>query len=141
LFTPEQQRLAKQLGIEAAIVVLPQLERNVLAAVYRRAAVVLLPSEREGFGLPVVEALACGTFVVASDLPVLREVGGDAAGYAPVGDLIGWTEKIVELLRERELQTPAGTERTVAGLAQARKFSWTEYANKMVQLYREILHE
>ena len=51
-----------------------------LAALYRRAALVVLPSEREGFGLPVVEALACGTPIVASDLPVLREVGGDGSG-------------------------------------------------------------
>ena len=62
-----------------AIVVLPFVDRATLAAVYRRAALALLPSEREGFGLPLVEALACGTPVVASDIPVLREVGGDAA--------------------------------------------------------------
>lgn len=138
-FTAQQAQLAHQLDVNAAIVVLPQLERNVLAAVYRRAAVLLLPSEREGFGLPVVEALACGTPVVASDLPVLREVGGAAARYAAVGDVAVWTEKVVEVLRERELQTPARTERQAAGLAQASKFSWTEYANKMVELYRGIL--
>jgi glycosyltransferase involved in cell wall biosynthesis len=140
-FTAEQAQLANQLDVTAAIVVLPQLERNVLAAVYRRAAVVLLPSEREGFGLPVVEALACGTPVVASDLPVLREVGGDAAGYCQMGDFAGWTERVVESLRERELQTPAWAQRQTAGLAQAEKFSWTEYANKMVQLYQGILQE
>jgi glycosyltransferase involved in cell wall biosynthesis len=46
----------------------------------------VLPSRDEGFGLTVLEALAAGTPVVASDLPVLREVGGTAAAYAPVGD-------------------------------------------------------
>jgi glycosyltransferase involved in cell wall biosynthesis len=46
----------------------------------------VLPSRDEGFGLTVLEALAAGTPVVASDLPVLREVGGSAATYAPVGD-------------------------------------------------------
>ena len=63
-----------------------------LAAVYRRAALVLQPSEAEGFGLPVAEALACGTPVLASDLAVLREVGGEAAVYRAVGDVPAWSD-------------------------------------------------
>ena len=58
----------------------------------------LLPSEAEGFGLPVVEALACGTRVLASDLPVLREVGGDAVNYAAVGSLPVWRDEAIRLL-------------------------------------------
>ena len=68
---------------------LPFLDRATLAAVYRRSALVLLPSEREGFGLPVLEALACGTPVVASDIDALREVGGDAVRYCPAEDVGG----------------------------------------------------
>ena len=68
------------LGLGHNIRVLPFVDRPVLAALYRRASLVLLPSEREGFGLPLVEAMACGISVVASDLPVLREVGGDDGG-------------------------------------------------------------
>ena len=80
-FTAEQRALVARARPRRVIVVLPFLDRSTLAAVYRRSALVLLPSEREGFGLPVLEALACGTPVVASDIEALREVGGDAATY------------------------------------------------------------
>ena len=51
----------------------------------------LVTSDSEGFGFPVIEAMACGAIVLASDLPVLKEVGEDAALYAPVGDVPAWT--------------------------------------------------
>lgn len=139
--TSEQLKLAEQLGINGAVVVLPQLERDVLAAIYRRAAVLLQPSEREGFGLPVVEALACGTTVIASDLPVLREVGGDAAAYCPVGDISSWTETLTGMLVEKSLSPQQWNERRQAGIAQAAKFSWAEYASQTASVYREVLHE
>ena len=77
--TAAQTRLAYDPDIADAIVVLPFLKRATLAAVYRRAALDLLPSEAEGFGLPLAEALACGVPLLASDISVLREVGGTAA--------------------------------------------------------------
>ena len=138
-FTYEQRRLAEQLDIAGSIVVLPHLDRDVLAAVYRRAAVVVLPSEREGFGLPVVEALACGAAVVASDLPVLHEVGGAAALYCAVGDLKAWTQSITRLLIERGCEPQQWSARRAAGIAQASKFSWAEYAGKMMAVYEQLL--
>lgn len=62
------------------------LEDDVLAGVVAGAAALVLPSRDEGFGIPVIEALAAGTPVVASDLPVLREVGGDVTTFAEPGD-------------------------------------------------------
>lgn len=138
-FTAEQTKLAEQLDIASAIVVLPQLERDVLAAIYRRAQLLLQPSEREGFGLPVVEALACGTPVVASDLPVLREVGGEAAVYCPVGDLPAWTASTAQLLVERQQAAGHWRARRAAAIAQAAKFSWAEYARQMLDQYRQLL--
>ena len=138
-FTSAQMELAKQFNLENAIVVLPHLTREVLAAIYRRADLVLQPSDAEGFGLPVIEAMACGTPVVASDLPVLREVGGDAAVYARVADAPSWIESISGLLSERDHRPEEWNKRRAAAITQAVKFSWAEYTNNMVDLYREIL--
>ena len=89
-FTAAQQAQVRELGLGDAIVVLPIIDRATLAAVYRRSALLLMPSEREGFGLPVLEALACGIPVIASDVEALREVGGFAATYCPVEDVAAW---------------------------------------------------
>lgn len=138
-FTAEQAELADKLKLRESILVLPHIERDVLAAIYRRAALVLQPSEREGFGLPVVEAMACGTPVVASDLPVLREVAGEAATYCPVADVDSWSHTVSALVTERNEQTEKWAERQTRSIAQAARFSWTEYGRRMVGVYQEVL--
>jgi glycosyltransferase involved in cell wall biosynthesis len=141
-FTPAQDALADELKLSDAVVVLPYLEPELLAAVYRRAALVLQPSEREGFGLPVVEALACATPVVASDLPVLREVGGDdAVAYCPVGDVSAWAAAAARLLRERAQNPQTFAARRAAAAARAARFTRHEHAARTVALYREVLKE
>ena len=129
----------KNLGVADALVTLPFFrleERAVLAAVYRRAALVLQPSEAEGLGLPVIEALACGTLVLASDIPALREVGAGAAVYCPVGDIPAWTRAALNLLDDRLGQTPAYHARRAAGLARARLFQWPHHAGNSRHLPR-----
>lgn len=134
-FTAEQRAHARNLGVFDAIAVLPFVDRVTLSAVYRRAAVALLPSEREGFGLPVVEALACGTPVVATDIAVLREVGADAVSYAPLADVPRWSDVILRLLDERETRPDAWAARRARGLARAAEFSWFRYADDVADLY------
>jgi glycosyltransferase involved in cell wall biosynthesis len=135
--TGAQHDLAAALGLETAITEVPALEVDRLAALYRRASVVLVPSEREGFGLPVIEALACGTPVVATDLPVLREVGGTAARYAPFGATGAWRNTIVEILQD-DRDTVAGERRGRAASLQAGKFSWDRHGEAMAGLYRRL---
>jgi glycosyltransferase involved in cell wall biosynthesis len=130
---PEHRRMASALGIENRIVIMPFLERKVLASVYRRAAVVLLPSNAEGFALPIVEAMACGRPVVASDLPVLREVGGDAVLYCPVGDVSAWTQTACAILERHD-----DRERVGVRTARAARFSWDTYSDKTVEVYRAV---
>jgi glycosyltransferase involved in cell wall biosynthesis len=132
--TREQQRLAGRLNVTDALVQLPFLDRPQLAALYRRASVVVLPSDREGFGLPVVEAMACGTPVIASDIPALREVGGTAAVYAPPGDVNRWVDALTQV--QHEQADPAARERRRAAcLSAAAQFDWRKYAAQMAALY------
>lgn len=138
-FTAAQSALVERLRLNDAIISLPFLNRATLAAVYRRATVLLQPSEGEGFGLPVIEAMACGTPVIASDLAVMREVGGEAALYCPVADVERWSETVSGFLRSRMNDQTFAAARRDAGLEQAAKFSWAEYAGKMVALYKEVL--
>jgi glycosyltransferase involved in cell wall biosynthesis len=138
-FTPAQLKIVRRLNLDDAIIVLPHLSRDVLAAVYRQATLVLQPSDEEGFGLPVIEAMACGTPVVASDLPVLREVGGRAASYAPVADVSAWTELISRLLHERDRQPEAWLARRAAGKERGARFSWMKYTENMIGVYQEVL--
>jgi glycosyltransferase involved in cell wall biosynthesis len=137
-FTADQRRLARELDIEDAIVVLPFLDRSTLAAVYRRSALVLLPSEREGFGLPVLEALACGTPIVASDIDALREVGGAAVEYCAPEDIEAWTRAVARLLAERCMNPAGWRARRSAGIERAATFSWSHYTAEVVALYHRL---
>ncbi len=137
-FTATQDAMVRQLGIGSSIVVLPYLDRAVLAAIYRRAALVLQPSESEGFGLPLAEALACGTPVVASDLPVLREVGGQSATYCPLASVNIWSQTVMKLLCEREDRPDLWAMRQLAGINRASQFNWKNYASQMLKIYRNL---
>jgi len=136
-FTGAQRALVRDLGLDDEIVVLPFLDRSTLAAVYRRSALVLLPSEREGFGLPLLEALACGTPIVASDIEPLREVGADAVEYCDPEDVNAWTDAVLRLLSESADRTRLEARR-VAGIARAASFSWSRYAADIASLYTRI---
>jgi glycosyltransferase involved in cell wall biosynthesis len=127
---PQLAEQIEQLGIGPAVSQLRGLSRVQLAELYRRAAVVLVPSEAEGFGLPVIEALACGAPVVASDIPTLREAGGDAALYRPVADVPAWADAVARLLRD-----PASAPPRELRLAHAARFSWREHARVIAKAY------
>jgi glycosyltransferase involved in cell wall biosynthesis len=133
-WTAEQRAQMEQRGLEANVTQLRGLSRHALAALYRRAKLVLQPSEAEGFGLPVIEALACGTVVVASDLGVLREVGGPAVVYCPVGDVAAWTDAVRALLRQ-PASAPAREER----LRRAQQYSWAAHVRTIAETYLNLL--
>jgi glycosyltransferase involved in cell wall biosynthesis len=138
--TPAQSVTARSLGVEGAIDSLPFIGTDVLAAVYRGAGLLILPSEEEGFGFPVLEAMACGTPVIASDLPVLREVGGNAAEFRAFGDVAAWSDAVLRLLDERDGDGEAWRGRVGKGIRHAQGFTWREYARKMVNVYQRMLN-
>jgi glycosyltransferase involved in cell wall biosynthesis len=137
-FTPSQQTLLDGLELRKAVTVIPHLKPRSLAAFYRRAAVALLPSDREGFGLPVTEAMACGASVIVSDLPVLRETGGDAAVYCEPGNPLNWVPAAITLLREKTQQGDAWRQRVARSLKQASRFTSAEYVRRMAELYSQL---
>lgn len=138
-FTREQQRMITGLGLARSIVTVPTVPVRILAALYRRAAMLAIPSESEGFGLPVAEAMACGTPVLASDIAPLREVGADAAIYCAVGDARAWAIAIGAMLRERSENPASWERRRQSGIDRARQFTWREYADRMTAIYRETV--
>ena len=105
------------------------VEPERLADLYRGAACLVQPSRFEGFGLPVLEAMACGTPVVCVPEPALEEVAGDAAVFVEEGEL---ADGIRRAIGERERLSAAGLER-------ARAFSWQATAERTLAVYREIL--
>jgi glycosyltransferase involved in cell wall biosynthesis len=136
--TAAQQRVLRESGMEDRLTTVSGVDEAMLAALYRRAAIVLQPSAREGFGLPVIEALASGTPVVASDLSVLREVGGAAVEFCTVGDVEGWRQRVAALLRERGESPLAWTARRERGREHACRFTWERFAADVAQVYRDV---
>jgi glycosyltransferase involved in cell wall biosynthesis len=131
--TPSQRAQVERLGIRDALLQPDRLDRATLAGLYRRAEAVLLPSEAEGFGMPLVEALACGARVFASDLPVLREVGGEAVLYCPPGDVEAWARQILGRIFPAE-PFPSPQLR----LAQAARFTWGRHADIIAGAYLRL---
>jgi glycosyltransferase involved in cell wall biosynthesis len=136
--TPDQQQMLRHSGMSERTTMVSDVDETTLAALYRRATILLQPSEREGFGLPVIEALASGTPVVASDLPVLREVGGSAVEYCPVGAVDAWCRTVAALVQEcRDMPVRWGARRET-GRRQARSFTWQRFACDVSEVYRRV---
>jgi glycosyltransferase involved in cell wall biosynthesis len=132
-WTPQMQKLIQSLGIGKSIIRLQGLERSELAELYRQATITLVTSESEGFGLPVIEALACGSPVVASDIPVLREVGGNAVTFCSLTNIDDWVKAIAN-----HLQSPSKQPLPEERLAQASKYSWTAHAKIISDAYTTL---
>jgi glycosyltransferase involved in cell wall biosynthesis len=105
------------------------VSKQALVELYRGAAALVLPSRYEGFGLPVVEAMASGTPVVAAPDEALKEVADDAAVFVEPGKL---ADGVRQALADRDALV-------AAGLRRAAEFSWEEAARRTLRVYREVL--
>jgi glycosyltransferase involved in cell wall biosynthesis len=127
--------LADGLGIGGRVRLLGRLPDDDLAVVLSRAAVLVAPSRAEGFGLPVLEAMAAGVPVVSSDAPALAEVGGGATVTVPVGDSAALADALAQVVGSPQDRARLST----AGRRRAADFSWAATARRLWELYAGLL--
>ncbi len=133
--TPEQDDLARRLGIDGRIRMLPKLDAAEVAFAYNASHLLLWPSLFEGFGLCVLEAMACGIPVVCSDGGSLPEVAGSAALIHDPRDVDGLAESC-----QRIVGDPACREALrAAGFEQSKRFSWDRTAAEYLAEYRALV--
>jgi len=125
--------LARQLHVGDRVIWLPHVPQADVAALIQNAGALMQPSVYEGFGLPVLEAMACGCAVVATDIPPFREIAGGAALLVPPDDVGALTAAV------RDVVTSPDRRRALveSGLARARQFSWDRCARETLDVYRE----
>lgn len=121
-----------RLGLEHRVDLLGHVTQAQLTAYYRGALCFVLPSLYEGFGLPVVEAMASGTPVVSTAVSAIPEVADGAAILVPPKDPAALAEGVQRAIGDRERLVAAGLER-------ARQFSWAEVCRRTLAVYRELL--
>ena len=128
-------RLIRDYRLENQVIRSGILDLEALVAFYNLASIYIQPSLYEGFGLPILEAFACGTPVLSSDQGSLPEVGGDAALYFNPTNLNQFKSMIIEILKNPSLQNK------LSKLAQKRikKFSWDKVAEETKQVYMKVL--
>lgn len=134
---PEPQQRAHALGLMPWIEWSGYVGGRALAEAYAAADVFVLPSRYEGFGLTVLEAMACGTPVVCSNRASLPEVAGDAAVLCDPDDVRGFAAAIVRVLTEERF----ADELVARGRARAAQFTWARAAEATLAVYRAAVDE
>ncbi|MGD0921737.1 MAG: glycosyltransferase family 1 protein [Terriglobia bacterium] len=125
----------RQQGLESRVTVLGHVAAERLPVLYQAATALLFPSLEEGFGLPILEAMAHGLPVVAANTSSLPEVGGDAVLYVDPQEPRDIAEKVLQVANDAALRR----ELIERGLARAREFTWRRLGEQTCQVYDEVL--
>ena len=131
----EVHQLVSHLGLNDNVRFLGRTDNNHLLALYNLATVLAHPAHYEGFGLPPLEAMACGTPVVCSDAGSLPEVVGDAALLTPPEEVDAWAASLHHILEDEGLRKELGEK----GKRRASQFSWKKAAKETLTTYRKAV--
>jgi glycosyltransferase involved in cell wall biosynthesis len=132
---PDPRETVRRLGLDANVVFTGQIREQDKAPLFSAATVFAFPSLYEGFGMPVLEAMACGTPVVTSNVSALPEVAGDAGLLVDPYDTRALSAALAELLESQARRD----EMARLGLERARRFTWPQVAEQTVRVYKQIV--
>ncbi len=133
----KMEELATTTGVYDRLHFARDVSDSTLVALYNGAEAFLFPSRYEGFGLPVLEAMACGTPVVASNATSIPEVAGGGAVLRDPDDAEGFAGAIARILREKDFRQ----ELCRKGFTQAQKFSWEQTARQTLTCYEKVARQ
>ena len=128
--------LVSSLGISHRVIQ-QSVSDSDLPRVYANALALIYPSQYEGFGLPLVEAMASGIPILASDTPINQEICGAAAEFFPVSHSL----EITRLMKDVVHNPKSYQDKIELGFSRSREFSWYECAKKTADVYREVIEE
>jgi len=130
----EVNYMVDEFGLESEVIMTGWVEESDLPCIFTGATAFVFPSKYEGFGIPVIQAMACGVPVVISDIPVLREVAGEAALYFDPNDKNDMARAITEIIGNSDLR-----ERLVElGRKRVKEFSWEKCAEETLSEINEM---
>jgi glycosyltransferase involved in cell wall biosynthesis len=136
-FSSEQQKLIRSHGLEPMITFINTPDKNTLLKLYNAADALLAPSLYEGFGLTILEAMACGTPVISANVSSLPEVAGDAAILVDPLDVQAIADAVCSLQSDSMLRQSY----IEKGLARTKQFSWRSSTEQVVQVYESLVYE
>jgi len=134
-FVPDPRRLAQEEGVDTRLVCFVDFADELAKpALYRGAVAFAFPSRYEGFGLPPLEALACGVPVVGSNTSSIPEIVGDAGVLLSPDDAEGMARAMIQMVTDADLRA----ELSRRALVQAARFSWARTARETLAAYQEV---
>ncbi len=130
----EVHETIQELGLEEVVLLVGHVPDEHIPGLYAQASMLVMPTLYEGFGFPILESMAAGTPVVASNNSSIPEVAGDAAILVPTRDEEAMADAVESILENPRI----AQQLRERGLMQARKFSWQRMASETVEVYRSV---
>ncbi len=125
-------RMIDELGLTSRVKQFPLLAAEDLVALYQGAIALIQPSVYDGFGLPLLEAMACGSPVIATDIPMFREVVDGAGVFAPIDDVDAFGRAMLAVARDSSRRSDL----KAAGIRRVSAFTWDRCASLTLDAYR-----